>query len=114
MKRLQLKDVNMRFGALHVTRDVSFDISSGERVAIIGPNGAGKTTLVNIIAGALKHSSGQIHFEGADIGTDSVAERARRGMVRTFQISRLFTGMSVEDNIRVAALHRTHGGKQAA
>lgn len=113
MKRLQLKDVNMRFGALHVTRDVSFDISRGERVALIGPNGAGKTTLVNIIAGALKHTSGQIHFEGKDIGTDSVSQRARQGMVRTFQISRLFTGLSVEENIRVAALHRGHGNKQA-
>lgn len=114
MKRLQLKDVNMRFGALHVTRDVSFDISTGERVALIGPNGAGKTTLVNIIAGALRHTSGQILFEGADIASDSVAQRARRGMVRTFQISRLFNSLTVEENVRVAALHRTHGTKQTS
>ncbi len=112
MKRLQLQDVNMRFGPLHVTRDVSFDISSGERVAIIGPNGAGKTTLVNIIGGALKHSSGKILFEGHDVGSDSVAQRAQRGLVRTFQISRLFTGLTVEENVRVAALYAKRDGKR--
>lgn len=111
MKRLQLQAVNMRFGPLHVTRDVSFDISTGERVAIIGPNGAGKTTLVNIIAGALKHSSGQILFDGKDVGMLSVAQRAQRGLVRTFQISRLFSGLTVEENVRVAALHRKQDGK---
>ncbi len=111
MKRLQLQAVNMRFGPLHVTRDVSFDISTGERVAIIGPNGAGKTTLVNIIAGALGHTSGQILFDGEDVGMLSVAQRAQRGLVRTFQISRLFTGLTVEENVRVAALHRKQDGQ---
>lgn len=111
MKRLELKEINMYFGPLHVTRNVSFDISVGERVALIGPNGAGKTTLVNIIAGALHHSSGQLIFEGHNINRDSVSQRARRGMVRTFQISRLFNGLSVEENIRIAALHRTHQQK---
>ncbi|MCB5364397.1 ATP-binding cassette domain-containing protein [Pusillimonas sp. CC-YST705] len=111
MKRLQLQAVNMRFGPLHVTRDVSFDISTGERAAIIGPNGAGKTTLVNIIAGELHHTSGQILFDGEDVGTLSVAQRAQRGLVRTFQISRLFTGLTVEENVRVAALHRKQENK---
>lgn len=114
MKRLELKNVNMHFGLLHVTRDVSFDISVGERVALIGPNGAGKTTLVNIIAGALHHTSGHILFEGHSIDRDSVSQRARRGMIRTFQISRLFTGLTVEENIRVTALHRAHEHKPSS
>jgi branched-chain amino acid transport system ATP-binding protein len=111
MNRLELQAVNMRFGALHVTRDVSFSIAAGERVALIGPNGAGKTTLVNIIAGALKHSSGSIHVEGRDVAALSTAQRARLGLIRTFQISRLFQGLSVEENLRVAALHRPGGDK---
>lgn len=114
MKRLELQAVNMRFGPLHVTRDVSFTVGTGERVALIGPNGAGKTTLVNIIAGSLRHSSGQVRFEGDEIGALSTAQRARKGLVRTFQISRLFMGMTVEDNVRVAALHRHQGRKVAS
>ncbi len=113
MKRLELQSVNMRFGPLHVTRDVSFSVAAGERVALIGPNGAGKTTLVNIIAGSLRHSSGHVLYEGADVGDLSTSERARRGLVRTFQISRLFMGLTVEENVRVAALH-CHQGRKVA
>ena len=109
MTRLALESVNMRFGPLHVTRDVSFSIGAGERVALIGPNGAGKTTLVNIIGGALRHSSGQVLYEGEDMAPLGTPERARRGLVRTFQISRLFLGLTVEENVRVAALHRHQG-----
>lgn len=113
MKRLELKSVNMHFGPLHVTRDVSFSVTQGERVALIGPNGAGKTTLVNIISGALRHSSGQVLYEGEDVADLSTPQRARKGLVRTFQISRLFLGLTVEENIRVAALHRHQGRKVA-
>lgn len=111
MKRLELDAVNMRFGQLHVTRDVSFAVDAGERVALIGPNGAGKTTLINIIAGSLRHSSGKVRLEGLEIDPLSTAQRARKGLVRTFQISRLFMGMTVEDNVRVAALQRHQSQK---
>jgi branched-chain amino acid transport system ATP-binding protein len=113
MRRLELQSVNMHFGPLHVTRDVTFSVDSGERVALIGPNGAGKTTLVNIMAGSLRHSTGQVLYEGRDVAALSTPQRARLGLVRTFQISRLFMGLTVEENVRVAALHR-HQGRKAA
>jgi branched-chain amino acid transport system ATP-binding protein len=114
MNRLELRSVDMHYGSLHVTRDVSLRMVAGERMALIGPNGAGKTTLVNIIAGSVRHSAGEVLYEGQDIGGLSVSQRARRGLVRTFQISRLFMGMTVEDNVRVAALHSEPGTRAPA
>lgn len=106
MERLELRGIHKRFGSLQVTRDVSFALQPGERTALIGPNGAGKTTLVNLICGHQRADAGSIHFEGKDIGALGVAERARLGLVRTFQISRLFNALTVEENVRVALLHR--------
>jgi ABC-type branched-subunit amino acid transport system ATPase component len=96
---LQVQGLNRSFGALHVTRDVNLTLQRGARHALIGPNGAGKTTLVNLITGVLKPSAGRVLLEGADITHLSQAERARRGLARTFQINQLFRGLTVLENI---------------
>jgi ABC-type branched-subunit amino acid transport system ATPase component len=99
---LDVRNLNRSFGALHVTRDVDLTLARGARHALIGPNGAGKTTLVNLITGALKPSSGHVLLDGAEITNLSQAERARRGLARTFQINQLFRGLTVLENICMA------------
>ena len=96
---LQVEGLNRAFGALPVTRDVNLTLERGARRALIGPNGAGKTTLVNLITGALKPNSGRVLLNGEDITTSSQAERARRGLARTFQINQLFRGLTVLENL---------------
>jgi branched-chain amino acid transport system ATP-binding protein len=96
---LQVEGLNRAFGALPVTRDVNLTLERGARRALIGPNWAGMTTLVNLITGALKPNSGRVLLNGADITTLSQAERARRGLARTFQINQLFRGLTVLENL---------------
>ena len=96
---LEVQGFNRSFGALPVTRDVNLTLERGARRALIGPNGAGKTTLVNLITGVLKPSSGRVLLNGEDITATSQAERARRGLARTFQINQLFRGLTVLENL---------------
>ncbi|HEY8357330.1 MAG TPA: ABC transporter ATP-binding protein [Ramlibacter sp.] len=104
--RLACRNLQLAFGGLHVTRDISLRLPAGARTALIGPNGAGKTTLVNLLSGALKASSGTVLLEGRDVTAESVPTRTRAGLVRTFQVSRLFREATVRDNLRTAVLHR--------
>jgi branched-chain amino acid transport system ATP-binding protein len=101
---LRLRGIGRRFGGLHAVRDVDLDVAHGERRAILGPNGAGKTTLFNVISGDFPPSSGTIEFQGAEITTLSPSARAKLGMGRTYQKSRLFPGLCVEDNLYLAVL----------
>jgi branched-chain amino acid transport system ATP-binding protein len=103
---LGLHGVSKSFGGLQVNRDVSFDLVGGDRVALIGPNGAGKTTLVNIISGDLAPTAGRITFDGEDITGLSIAHRAHRGLVRTFQITRLFSTLTAMENVALAVMQR--------
>ena len=103
---LKVEGFNRNFGALAVTRDVNLTLARGARHALIGPNGAGKTTLVNLITGVLKPSSGRVLLNGKDITASSQAERARRGLARTFQINQLFRGLSVLENVGIAISER--------
>jgi len=96
---LQVEGLNRAFGALPVTRDVNLMRERGARRALIGPNGAGKTTLVNLITGVLRPQSGRVLLDGNDITGTSQAERARRGLARTFQINQLFRGLTVIENL---------------
>jgi branched-chain amino acid transport system ATP-binding protein len=106
---LRLRGIGRRFGGLHAVRDVDLEIAQGERRAILGPNGAGKTTLFNVISGDFAPSSGTIEFQGEDITQESPSTRAKLGMGRTYQKSRLFPGLSVEDNLYLAALGTRSG-----
>ncbi|MCC7227322.1 MAG: ABC transporter ATP-binding protein [Burkholderiaceae bacterium] len=99
---LQLEGVGIHFGALKAVDDATLSVASGERVAILGPNGAGKTTLFNAITGLLPANRGIVRFDGADITRASPEARAARGIARTFQITNLFFGLSVEENLLLA------------
>ena len=78
------------FGALTVSNNIDFRLQAGARHALIGPNGAGKTTFVNLVTGVLRPSSGQLLLDGEDITALPQAQRVKRGLVRTFQITALF------------------------
>ena len=106
---LRLRGVGRRFGGLDAVRDVDLDVAHGERRAILGPNGAGKTTLFNVISGDMPATSGSIFFLGQDVAEVSAPGRARLGMGRTYQKSRLFLGLSVEDNLYLAVLGTRKG-----
>ena len=103
---LELRDVSMRFGGLVVIAGVSLALAPGARHAVIGPNGAGKTTLVNLVTGTIRPQQGRILFEGADITRLPPHSRARRGLVRTFQVSNLFSSFSALENIALAVATR--------
>ena len=106
---LRLRGVGRRFGGLDAVRDVDLDVAHGERRAILGPNGAGKTTLFNVISGDMPATSGSVFFLGRDVAEVSAPGRARLGMGRTYQKSRLFLGLSVEDNLYLAVLGTRKG-----
>ena len=99
---LRLRGVGRRFGGLHAVSDVDLDVIPGERRAILGPNGAGKTTLFNVVAGDLPVTSGRIELFGRDVTREPARQRAKLGLARSYQQSRLFLGLSVEDNIFLA------------
>jgi len=101
---LRLRGVGRRFGGLQAMRDVDLDGAHGERRANLGPNGAGKTTLVNVISGDFPATSGSIEFLGHDVTGEPARERAKLGMGRTYQKTRLFHGLTVEDNLYLAVL----------
>ncbi|MBN8939320.1 MAG: ABC transporter ATP-binding protein [Rhizobiales bacterium] len=110
---LTLEGVSKSFGGLKALHDVGFSVEAGEIFAIIGPNGAGKTTLFNCIAGAIPPSSGTIHFAGRRIDGRRPHEICSLGLVRTFQIVKPFRGMTVLENVKVAAFAR-HPSARAA
>jgi branched-chain amino acid transport system ATP-binding protein len=97
-----LESVVVAFGALRAVDDVSLAVRTGERRAIIGPNGAGKTTLFNALAGLIPSASGRIMLRGQDITRLRAHQRAALGIGRTFQITNLFAGLSVQENIHLA------------
>jgi len=103
---LETRDVSRNFGALAATRNVTFALEAGARRALIGPNGAGKTTFVNLLTGVLKPSHGSVLLKGQDITAASQAERVKLGIARTFQINRLFRGLSVLENVYIAVAER--------
>jgi branched-chain amino acid transport system ATP-binding protein len=103
---LRIEGLTKSFGGLAVTQDVSLTLASGDRVALIGPNGAGKTTFVNLVTGAIEPTSGRVFLSGDDVTRLSMVGRVRRGLVRSFQISRLFREMTVRENVSLAVLQR--------
>ncbi len=103
---LETRALTRSFGALVAARQVDFRLEAGARHALIGPNGAGKTTLINLLAGAMSPTSGQVLLKGRDITAMGQAERVKLGIARTFQINRLFRGLSVLENVYIAVAER--------
>ncbi len=99
---LELRGVTKYFGALAALEDIDLTVRPGERRAVLGSNGAGKTTLYNCVTGDFPATAGTIRFFGEDITGFPPHERIRRGLRRTYQISLLFAGLSVHDNIYLA------------
>ena len=100
---LKLDAVTVRFGGLTALSGISFRIAQGEILGLVGPNGAGKTTLFSCIAGFQKINAGKVEFRGEDITGLPVHTIARRGMVRTFQVTQPFARLTVHENIAVGA-----------
>lgn len=105
---LETKGLNQVFGGLRAVSDVSFHVDEGEIVGVIGPNGAGKTTLFNTICGVLRPASGHVLFDGRPIQGMRPNRIARLGISRTFQTSRPFLDLSVEQNILASYGVRFH------
>jgi branched-chain amino acid transport system ATP-binding protein len=103
---LETRHLSRSFGALTVANAIDFQLGRGARHALIGPNGAGKTSFVELVSGALKPSAGQILLDGADVTALPQRERVKRGLVRTFQVSALFRGLSVLENVTLAVAER--------
>ncbi len=104
---LQIQNLDKRFGGIHAVNHVSFELYKGEILGLIGPNGSGKSTTVNLIAGTIPADEGSILFEGHSIARLSVAMRAKRGICRTFQTPKAFTGITVYNSVFTIALQ--HG-----
>jgi len=102
---LAARGIHKRFNSLVVLDDVDFAVAGNEAVGIVGPNGAGKTTLLAVLAGAFQPNSGTVIFNGADVTALPAQRRCRLGLVRTHQIPRPFSGMTVFENVFVAAAH---------
>ena len=100
--------VNLRkaFGGLAVTHDVSLAMSPGDRIALIGPNGAGKTTFVNLVTGNLAADSGEVRLGGERVTKVDAIGRVKRGLVRSFQVTRLFQDMTPAEHVGLAVLQR--------
>jgi branched-chain amino acid transport system ATP-binding protein len=107
MNMLQSESVSMHFGGLKAVENVDLSVREGEILSLIGPNGAGKTTFFNVASGFLKPTKGRIRFLGRDITGLPPHDIAAMGLVRTFQKTNIFAGITVEESVRIGfSLHR--------
>ncbi len=102
MTLLRLEHVSRHFGGNEVLRDVNLALEAGERVALIGPNGAGKSTLFNTISGQLPVTGGRVWLGDEDVTRLPPQQRVRRGIGRSFQLTSLLSGLSVQENVLLA------------
>jgi branched-chain amino acid transport system ATP-binding protein len=105
---LEVDALTKRFGGFTALQRVTLHVKAGERFGLIGPNGSGKTTLINCVSGALAADGGRILFEGQDITTLPAYQRTRLGIVRSFQIPKPFTSMSVLENLGIPLEYAAH------
>jgi len=103
---LRTEKVSKHFGGLHAVDQVDFSLKEGQLKSIIGPNGAGKTTLFNLIAGVHVPTGGKVFFRDRDITRMSLYQTSRMGITKTYQITHIFPGLSVFENVRIAAQSR--------
>jgi ABC-type branched-subunit amino acid transport system ATPase component len=103
---LELRDVHKSFGGVHAVTALNMVVRRGEVLGLIGPNGAGKTTVFNLVSGLQKPTSGGITFNGQEIGGLRPDQVCRRGIARTFQTASFLPGLTVRENVRLAAEFR--------
>ena len=111
---LELSGLCKRFGAVVVANDLALSVPQGEALGILGPNGAGKTSLFGTITGTLVPDAGSVRFQGRDITRLSPAARCRMGIARSFQVPQPFGGMTVFENLVVAAAFGDGHSEKAA
>ena len=107
--QLEISGLTKRFGGFLALSQVSIAVKPGERFGLIGPNGSGKTTLINCVSGSLPVDGGRIAFEGRDITAMPAHRRTRLGIVRSFQIPKPFTSMTVLENLGIPLENAAHG-----
>jgi branched-chain amino acid transport system ATP-binding protein len=100
---LKLENISKSFGAIVVAADLDLELGEGEALGMLGPNGAGKTTLFGVITGTIAPNRGRVMFQGRDVTRVPASERCRLGMARSFQVPQPFGGMTVFENLVVAA-----------
>ncbi|HEY3314889.1 MAG TPA: ABC transporter ATP-binding protein [Bacillota bacterium] len=114
MSLLIVSGATVAFGGIKALESVSLTVEAGEIVSVIGPNGAGKTTLFNAVSGLGRLDSGEVRFDGADITNQPAHRVTRSGIARTFQNIRLFSHLTVADNVNIAQHCRTRAGLWSA
>lgn len=102
---LKVSNLNKYFGALHAAKDVSLEVPDGQVRAIIGPNGAGKSTLMDLICNRTPLTSGKVVFRGEDITKVPPHEIVRKGMCKCFQITQIFSNLSVYENVQISRIN---------
>jgi branched-chain amino acid transport system ATP-binding protein len=107
---LTVQTLSKNFGGFSALSGVNFNLEEKEILGLVGPNGAGKTTLFNLITGFLKPSQGKVFFKGSDITHLSPHEIARIGVIRTFQLNKIFLNLTVGENIRIGCFLHEKGG----
>jgi branched-chain amino acid transport system ATP-binding protein len=105
---LEIEGVTKRFGGFTAVNRLTLDVKPGERFGLIGPNGSGKTTLINCVSGSLPVDGGRIRFDGQEITNLPAHRRTRLGIVRSFQIPKPFTSMTVLENLEIPLEYAAH------
>ena len=108
MALLEVNNLGISFGGLRAVNEFHVSIKKGELYGLIGPNGAGKTTVFNLLTGVYKPNNGSILLDGEDLTGKKTIEISKAGIARTFQNIRLFSNMSVKDNVKVGLHHHTY------
>ncbi|MEM6824777.1 MAG: ABC transporter ATP-binding protein [Pseudomonadota bacterium] len=111
---LETRGISKRFAGLVAVDNVDFALAQGEIRALIGPNGAGKTTFVGMLSGRIAPSAGRVHFAGRDITDLPAHRRVKGGIAYTFQITSVFPGLPVAENVALAARATGKDGASAA
>ena len=106
---LRTESLHKSFGGVRALGPVNFQVDPGEIVGIIGPNGSGKTTFFNVVSGFMRPTAGSVHWGGRDVTSVAAHNRARLGLVRTFQEKMIFPGTSVRENIQLSLIQ--HGAR---
>lgn len=106
---LETRNASWSVGGIHIIKNVSLGLMPGEFLSVIGPNGAGKSSMINLLSGAVRVTSGSVHFAGHDVTGWSAAHRAHAGLGRTFQTSSIFAELTVLENVRLSAQSKLGG-----